>query len=746
MTILSQQPTGWHEDAPAVRAFVAQRRHAGMPCEIAYARPDLLGFWKSRVLSGCNAILLYEAERYLLGEYLPADYQRRGTCFPAGSMVWMADGSEKPIQDVRVGDCVISHTGLPRKVVDIGSRAYSGDMVSVSLKGWPHSVSMTDEHPVAHYPVRPRMKKLRSDATNRKRRKLAYLPMTWTAAGELGVGDYVLTPEPKTDHQEKTIDVMDYIPDERLVRVSKHPIEIGDGSVRCKQSATITPRHIKCDEEFSRVLGLYAAEGSTEILTTKSGNRIPRRVVWTFCGDEQEFANGVSGAIEKKFGVQCKIRSELPEKNVIRVVCNSKAVASVIHGICPGNALTKRVPRIIFSSPKSHRIEFLRAWADGDGHLKIRPASSEGGQSSTLSVNGVTSSAALAADLCRLSATCGIHASWSPRIRAAHQNVRAENVNFYGGEAAKLYPSAATCKKGGGTPKQFLETEHGWARKVSSIGRIPVHGVTVYNLEVEEEHSYIVSGLAVHNCVGRGSYRAIQTTYWHALWERRTSGRAERIAYEPIYAGGRVNIGRGVIRGDGLVGAWAAQYADEIGVVARGIYGGIDLTRDREDLATQWGEPGAGVPNEIIQASATHKCDIYQVQSAEQLADVTAAGFASAICSTHRQADQRDENGECAYAGPTAHCEAIVGVYMRPSWDGRPDTIYQHTGFVDQQSWGNTPSGTDSLRVYGASAKLRQGAYGTRMQAIEKRIATGETWAFRLRDGFRSGSLTEAVK
>lgn len=246
-------------------------------------------------------------------------------------------------------------------------------------------------------------------------------------------------------------------------------------------------------------------------------------------------------------------------------------------------------------------------------------------------------------------------------------------------------------------------------------------------------------------CVGRGSYRAIQTTYWHALWERRASGRAERIAYEPIYAGGRVNIGRGVIRGDGLVGAWAAQYADEIGVVARGIYGGIDLTKDREDLATQWGEPGAGVPSEIIQASATHKCDIYHVQSAEQLADVTAAGFASAICSTHRQADQRDENGECAYAGPTAHCEAIVGVYMRPSWDGRPETIYYHTGFVDQQSWGNTPSGNDALRIYRGEAKLRQGAYGTRMQAIEKRISTGETWAFRLRDGFRSGSLSETV-
>lgn len=247
-------------------------------------------------------------------------------------------------------------------------------------------------------------------------------------------------------------------------------------------------------------------------------------------------------------------------------------------------------------------------------------------------------------------------------------------------------------------------------------------------------------------CVARGTYRAIQTGYWDAVCDRRITGKAERIAYEPIYGGARVNIGRGQLAGDGAVGAWAAQWVHDYGVIARGVHGSIDLTNDREDLAVSWGAPGRGVPRELIAEGQAYRCDAYHVSGAKLLADVTAARYCSAICSTHRQADRRDNNGECAYAGPTAHCEAIVGVYLRPSWDGRPETIYQHTGFVDQQSWGQVPGGPDVLRYYGnGSAKLREGAYGTPLIAVEKRMPTGETWAFRLRDGFRSRSLHGAL-
>lgn len=258
-------------------------------------------------------------------------------------------------------------------------------------------------------------------------------------------------------------------------------------------------------------------------------------------------------------------------------------------------------------------------------------------------------------------------------------------------------------------------------------------------------------------CVMQGTSRAIETTLFDQLAERRITGRRVQLASETIYPGGRVNVGRGQLGPshhwgctcrrcpDGLVGAWAAEYVHDFGVIPRGQYGSIDLTQPREDLAIEWAAPGRGVPAELLTASAPYKCDAYHVPTAAALADVTAARYASAICSTHRQSDRRDANGECDYAGTTAHCEAITGVYVRPSWDGNPATVYAHTGFVDQQSWGAIPSGPDVLRYFGGAAKLREGAYGVPMGAMVKRITTGETWALRLRDGFRAKSLKEEL-
>lgn len=258
-------------------------------------------------------------------------------------------------------------------------------------------------------------------------------------------------------------------------------------------------------------------------------------------------------------------------------------------------------------------------------------------------------------------------------------------------------------------------------------------------------------------CVMQGTFRAIETSYFDALAERRITGRRVQVASETIYPGGRVNVGKGQLGPshpwgcncercpDGLVGAWAAKYVHGFGVIPRGVYGSIDLSQPREDLAIAWAAPDRGVPRELLALSQAYRCDAYHVPTAEALADVTAARFASAICSTHQQSDRRDDNGECGYIGSTAHCEAITGVYVRSSWDGNPATLYEHTGFVDQQSWGQIPGGPDVLRYFKGSAKLREGAYGTPLPAMRKRMATGETWAFRMRDGFRAKSLTESI-
>jgi hypothetical protein len=72
------------------------------------------------------------------------------------------------------------------------------------------------------------------------------------------------------------------------------------------------------------------------------------------------------------------------------------------------------------------------------------------------------------------------------------------------------------------------------------------------------------------------------------------------------------------------------------------------------------------------------------------------------------------------------------------SWNGDLHSLYEHTGVVNQQSWGDYPSGPDVLRYRGGEARLRQGAFG--LAAAEARAmfqSSGDVWAFQMEQHFR---------
>ena len=66
------------------------------------------------------------------------------TCFPAGTAILTGRG-ERPIEQVAVGDRVITHTGRWRPVTELVQRDYSGPVVTVTTSAG--SVTTTADHP-----------------------------------------------------------------------------------------------------------------------------------------------------------------------------------------------------------------------------------------------------------------------------------------------------------------------------------------------------------------------------------------------------------------------------------------------------------------------------------------------------------------------------------------------------------------------------------------------------------------------
>lgn len=68
-------------------------------------------------------------------------------CFVAGTLVTMADGTRKPIELIEVGERVLTHMGRPRRVLATQRRSYSG--VLYNIKPEAHtSFTCTSEHPL----------------------------------------------------------------------------------------------------------------------------------------------------------------------------------------------------------------------------------------------------------------------------------------------------------------------------------------------------------------------------------------------------------------------------------------------------------------------------------------------------------------------------------------------------------------------------------------------------------------------
>lgn len=217
----------------------------------------------------------------------------------------------------------------------------------------------------------------------------------------------------------------------------------------------------------------------------------------------------------------------------------------------------------------------------------------------------------------------------------------------------------------------------------------------------------------VGSCVSFGTNKAVEATMLCEI----AAGEPEEFHFlveEVTYGGSRVEVGGGRIRGDGSVGAWAADFVRKWGIIARGKYGNYDLTRYSESTCRQFGD--RGVPDDLESEAKLHPVtDVTKVTTWADAKRMMATGHGVAICSDQGFSMKRDSRGVAAPSGSWAHCMNLDGYvvsgedefgYISNQWG--PDA---HTGPV---GWGE-PNG------YGFWAESR---------VCDRMLRQGDSWAF----------------
>jgi len=242
-----------------------------------------------------------------------------------------------------------------------------------------------------------------------------------------------------------------------------------------------------------------------------------------------------------------------------------------------------------------------------------------------------------------------------------------------------------------------------------AVDRRQVTDLTIYLKKVYGERWYLNQG-SCGSCVAFGAALACDTLVAIEIVERSMDKPTGRTDPMSIYWGSRVEIGGNRLWGQGSVGAWAAKWLKDYGVLIQANYPGCDLSTYSAGVCCG---PNAnrGVPNELESIARQHPVKDYaQCKTFEDLARAIESGYPVTVASNQGFTRTRDAKGFAKPSGRWGHQMVIVGVrhdvpgaLVANSWGpyftGGPDDLSPACFWADDTTIGNMLGQGDSFAL-----------------------------------------------
>lgn len=388
-------------------------------------------------------------------------------CFPAGALILTSNGYV-PIEDIVVGTRVLTHRNRWRSVTATMTAVND----TVLVKGQGHlGLETTTCHP---FWVRNRKQLHRKTADTYYR----YTDPEWKSVSD-GFG--------------------------------RKPFWAAPSVIPALPIPPVPGRGFAFTEPFWSFVGLWLAEGCVRIrkasseITLAVGNHEADRIE----GELRRFAPG-AGTLRSGMSELRWRRRQVRTATLFETGHNGLALWLVAN--FGRHSYGKTLPGWVYGMPSAHRRALLSGYLRGDGHVERKNKNPK--QTSQ------TVSRRLAFSVRTLATTLGVRVS-------IHDGTPGRDV--IEGRKVNIRPAYRV----NWTPApirnwSYQDGQHHWqrVREVAIPGR---KGVTVFNLSVDEDESYVVDGVVVHNCTHHSNARGgkpcsdqSRASAWHVLhWMER---------------------------------------------------------------------------------------------------------------------------------------------------------------------------------------------------------------------------------
>lgn len=364
-------------------------------------------------------------------------------CFPAGTLV-LTDRGYRPIELIEIGDVVLTHKLRWRKVVQ--THRAMRPLMKIRGRGH-HGMLVSPEHPF--------LVKKRTDVWQNAIRQYrpTYTSADWQPASVLGEGSYWGTPT--------------VVP----------PLPIPE-MIRSDYRASVLP----VDERLMWLAGRYLGDGWTRISDTRAELVI-------ICGKHE--ADALHPMLDRWPRSTSRVRngelawSRRETRTSVQFAAQSRGLVTWLRDNFGHGAEHKTMPAWVYGMPIEYRRALLDGYLSADGWNGKDWKGNDVAHASTIS-------RALAYSLKQLASTLG-HAVGVHEKHPTKDTIEGRKVNAKSGYDVRWRPSPS--------PKHartFVEDDIRWtaiAATESAGGPVPV-----FNIGVEEEESYVVEGIIVHNC------------------------------------------------------------------------------------------------------------------------------------------------------------------------------------------------------------------------------------------------------
>ena len=371
-------------------------------------------------------------------------------CAAAGEPIF-TKGGVKPIENVIVNDLVFNQNGYFDRVIALTGRA-SRPLKKVKVTLRPEVV-VSEGHPFLVWDGRS---------------------TEWRRADTLSAGDYLMEKVPLST-------------DCPPVLTFEYETEYG-----------LKEFSIKNDLRLARIMGYYAAEGSLATGSKGLSGYKKRysfyRTDFTFNSKRKSEVDDLIGLMRTVFGCGAYIREG---ENSISLSFKSRKAFEVLSHLVGRGAKNKNLPVWIIHQSKPYLIEFIKSYWAGDGHIGKK----------SLSCHSISHTLHEQTRLILL--RLGVVASSWKRTPDKHKTARVNGSEIIARSdlyALSIYGQSANIfAKHLGIPPQYpngankAKIENGYC--YYPVERIENAGTgMVYNIEVENEHTYHLAGLISHNC------------------------------------------------------------------------------------------------------------------------------------------------------------------------------------------------------------------------------------------------------